>query len=70
MQGNTSPFWPSKHPVNIDVPETSLFFNLSVTAARFPDKTAFVDGQVSLTYNQLLAATEKLAGCLQKSLNV
>src|SRR5699024_10128483 len=70
MQGNSSPSWPSLHPCNIDVPETSLFFTLSVTAARFPDKTAFVDGQVSLTYNQLLAATEKLAGCLQKSLNV
>jgi len=34
--------WPRRLPYALAVPETSLWFNVEVTAARYPDKAAYV----------------------------
>jgi fatty-acyl-CoA synthase len=58
--------WPKFQPRHLTVPETSLFHNLEVSAARFPDKpiTVFYDSRLS--YRAFFQQTEKLAGFLQK----
>src|SRR5438874_1523252 len=35
-------FWPKGLPRHLSVPRTNLFYNLEVSAARYPDKTALV----------------------------
>jgi fatty-acyl-CoA synthase len=34
--------WPSRLPESLVIPETSLWFNLEVTARRYPHKAAYV----------------------------
>ena len=57
--------WPKRLPHELTVPQTSLWFNLEVAAARYPDKTAFVFFGRALSYAQLKAQAEALAGWLQ-----
>jgi fatty-acyl-CoA synthase len=57
--------WPKRLPYELAVPQTSLWFNLEVSAARFPDKAAFVYFGRSLSYAQLKSQAEALAGWLQ-----
>lgn len=57
--------WPRRLPLELAVPETSLWFNLEVSAARFPDKPAAWFFGRALTYAQLKAQAEALAGWLQ-----
>lgn len=57
--------WPKRLPRELAVPETSLWFNLEVTAARFPNKAAYVYcGQV-MTFASLRRQAEQLADWLQ-----
>ena len=58
-------FWPSRLPLALAVPETSLWFNLEVSARRFRDKPAYVFFGRELTYGALLEQAERLAGWLQ-----
>ena len=57
-------FW-SSVPRNITIPDTSLWFNVVVSATRFPNKPClrFYDSTVS--FHQLQREAEKLAGYLQ-----
>ena len=57
--------WPKRLPRNLVVPQTSLWFNLEVAAARYPDKPAFVFFGQALTYARLKTQAEALAGWLQ-----
>ncbi len=57
--------WPRRLPRELTVPETSLWFNLEVSATRFPNKAAYVYcGQV-MTFAELKRQAESLAGWLQ-----
>ena len=56
--------WPKRLPRDLVVPQTSLWFNLEVSAARFPDKPAYVFFGRALSYAQLKAQAEALAGWL------
>lgn len=57
--------WPKRLPRELVVPETSLWFNLEVSATRFPHKAAYIYcGQV-LTFGELKRQAERLAGWLQ-----
>ncbi len=56
--------WPKRLPRELVVPQTSLWFNLEVAAARFPDKPACVFFGRVLSYAQLKAQAEALAGWL------
>ena len=57
--------WPTRLPRELTVPATSLWFNLEVSAARYPDKPAYVFLGRALTYRDLKAQAEAVAGWLQ-----
>ena len=57
--------WPPGLPRHLSIPETHLFHNLQVSAARFPHKVAIDYYGSALSYAALLDACERLAGWLQ-----
>jgi fatty-acyl-CoA synthase len=57
-------FWPERLPRSITVPATSLWHNLATSAARFPDKAALVFFGSEISYRELAAQAERLAGTL------
>ncbi|MEZ5646873.1 MAG: long-chain fatty acid--CoA ligase [Burkholderiaceae bacterium] len=57
-------FWPRRLPHAIRPPETSLWFNLEVSARRYPDKAALVFFDQVTTYRQLQDEAERLAAHL------
>jgi fatty-acyl-CoA synthase len=57
--------WPRRLPHQLVVPETTLWFNLEVSARRYPHKPAYLFLGRSLTFLQLLEQAEALAGWLQ-----
>jgi len=59
--------WPRRLPRAVIAPETSLWFNLEVSATRFPDRTAYLFFGQALTYRQLRDDAIALAGWLQKA---
>jgi len=58
--------WPLRLPRELVVPETSLWFNLEVSARRYPDKAACVFLGRELSYRELHRQAEALAGWLQQ----
>jgi fatty-acyl-CoA synthase len=57
--------WPKRLPRELAVPQTTLCFNLEVSAMRFPDKPAYLFFGRPLSYAQLKAQADALAGWLQ-----
>jgi len=57
--------WPRRLPRSLIVPETTLWFNAEVSAARYPDKPAFLFFGEALSYRQLKDRAEALAGWLE-----
>jgi fatty-acyl-CoA synthase len=60
------PHWPPGVPKTLSVPRTSLFYNLEVSARRFPDKAAIHYYGTDVTYAELLRSAMALAGYLQQ----
>ena len=58
------------HPPHLPVPETTVFDSLAVSARRFPQHTALRFYGRSLSFAQLLAQAEALAGYLQQRCGV
>jgi fatty-acyl-CoA synthase len=63
------PFWPNV-PRDITIPETSLWFNLEVSATRFPRKPCINFYDSVLSYAELRRDAERLAGFLQSACGV
>lgn len=57
--------WPRRLPRALSVPATTLWFNLEVSAARFPDKPAYVFFGRPLAYAELKRQAEAIAAWLQ-----
>ena len=57
--------WPTRLPRQITIPETTLWFNLEVAAKRYPNKPAYLFFGKALTYGELHAQAEAMAGWLQ-----
>ncbi|MGN6826802.1 long-chain fatty acid--CoA ligase [Paucibacter sp. M5-1] len=57
--------WPRRLPCRLEIPRTSLWFNLEVAATRYPDKAATLFCGRSMTYAELRRQAEALAGWLQ-----
>lgn len=57
--------WPEGVPHHLDLPDHSIFENLARTAARYPQRPALIFHSAVLTYSDLLARVEALAGTLQ-----
>lgn len=61
-----TPYWPEGIPRHLDVPRTSLYHNLEVSAARYPDKTALWFYGHEVSFKQLLNEVAHLSGHLQR----
>jgi len=59
--------WPRRLPRELAVPATTLWFNLEVSAARFPDKAAYIYVGKVLSFAELKRRAEHLAGWLQQA---
>jgi fatty-acyl-CoA synthase len=57
--------WPKRLPRRLVVPETTLWFNLEVSATRYPDKAAYLFFGQPLSFAALKAQAEAVAGWLQ-----
>ncbi len=57
--------WPARLPRTLEVPETSLWFNLEVSARRWPGKAAYVFLGRRHSFADLHTQAEALAGWLQ-----
>ena len=57
--------WPKRLPRSLPLPDTSLWFNLEVSARRYPDKPAYMFFGRPLRFAELHAQAESLAGWLQ-----
>ncbi len=62
--------WPRNLPRHLTLPETSVYFNLEVSAARYPNKPALIYYGAVQTYAQFKRQVDALAGYLQKTLGV
>ncbi len=60
-----SPFFPRRLPFHLTLPETSLWYNLEVSARRFPERAALIFGSASINYRDFHRRCEALAGFLQ-----
>jgi fatty-acyl-CoA synthase len=57
--------WPKRLPRQLVAPATSLWFNLEVAARRYPDKASYVFLGRRLSYTDLHAQADAIAGWLQ-----
>jgi fatty-acyl-CoA synthase len=57
-------FWPKGLPTHLDLPQTSIYYNLEVAAKRYPDRVATVFYDSVMTYLELDEAVIALAGYL------
>ena len=64
------PHWPPGVPKTLAVPRTSLYYNLEVSAHRYPEKAALHFYGTDVTYAELLRSAEALAGHLQRRCGV
>ncbi|NLD70915.1 MAG: long-chain fatty acid--CoA ligase [Limnobacter sp.] len=63
-------FWPQRVPYEVPVPETTLWYNLEVSARRYPDRTALLFFGRRIRYAELKSQAETLAGWLQHDAGV
>jgi fatty-acyl-CoA synthase len=63
-------FWPKNLPRGLTYPHTSLYYNLEVSASRYPDKRLLVYYDTPLTFREAKAQVHALAGFLQQRCNV
>ena len=62
--------WPKQYPKSLTTPDTTLWYNLEVTAARYPNKAATIFYDSHLSYAELKRQAERLAGFLQQRCGV
>ncbi len=64
------PFWPAGEPKTLSVPKTSVYYNLEVSARRYPDHCAIDYYGSRMTYAVLKQEADALAGFLQRRCGV
>ena len=62
--------WPPGVPKSLSVPRTSIYYNLEVSARRYPDKPAIIYYGSALSYAALEREVAALAGFLQQRCDV
>ncbi|HVY06840.1 MAG TPA: long-chain-fatty-acid--CoA ligase [Burkholderiales bacterium] len=62
--------WPKHLPRHLTVPSTTLYYNLEVSAQRFPDKPATIFYDSRLPYKELRRQVDLMAGFLQNRCGV
>jgi fatty-acyl-CoA synthase len=63
-------FWPSNQPRHLTLPQTNLYFNVEVSAARYPDKPYMVFFDTPITFAEFKDETERIAGYLERECRV
>ncbi|MDP2821617.1 MAG: long-chain fatty acid--CoA ligase [Sulfuritalea sp.] len=63
-------FWPKGLPRHMSVPETDLFYNVEVSARRFPNKPYLVFYDTKITFKEFKDEAERIAGFLQQQCGV
>src|SRR3982074_89590 len=63
-------FWPKTQPRHLTVPQTNLFYNLEVSAARFPDKPFLIFYDTPITFAEVKNGAERIAGFLEQECGV
>jgi len=63
-------FWPKNLPHGLDLPKTSIYYNLEVAAKRYPDRAATVFYDSVMTYRELSEKVDALAGWLAQRCGV
>lgn len=58
--------WPRQYPTSLSVPRTTLWFNLEVSAARYPDRPVSLFYDSRLSYAQFHRQALALAGYLEQ----
>ena len=66
----TSPFWPPGLPQHLELPDTSLYYNLEAAALRYPERVAIHYYGGTITYARLKREADALAGFLQQRCGV
>jgi fatty-acyl-CoA synthase len=62
--------WPAGLPYTLTAPQTSMYVNLEISARRYPDKTALIFYDATMTYAEFNAQVEAMAGYLQQDCGV
>ncbi|WP_395643893.1 long-chain-fatty-acid--CoA ligase [Rudaea sp.] len=62
--------WPPGVPWHLELPQTSLYYNLEVAATRYPARTAIAYYGNTICYSQLKRQVDALAGYLQQQCGV
>jgi len=57
-------FWPRRVPHSLTLPETNVYYNLEVSATRYPEKTAMVYYGSEISYRRLAEEVNRFAGYL------
>ncbi|MEP1214216.1 MAG: long-chain-fatty-acid--CoA ligase [Marinobacter sp.] len=65
MKAERNTYWPKGLPRTLELPKTSLYYNLEVAATRYPDKPAVVFYDSVVSYSELRQQVGALAGYLQ-----
>jgi fatty-acyl-CoA synthase len=64
------PYWPPFVPKSLAIPRTSVYYNLEVSATRYPGKTAIDYYGSQISYARLKQEVDALAGWLQQRCGV
>jgi len=59
-------FWPRRVPHSLTLPETNVYYNLEVSATRYPEKTAMVYYGSEISYRRLVEEVNRFAGYLTR----
>jgi len=59
-------FWPENQPQHLSVPQTNLFYNVEVSAARFPDKPYILFYDTPISFAEFKDEAERIAGYLEQ----
>jgi fatty-acyl-CoA synthase len=70
MSDRHFPHWPPGLPKHLTLPETQLFHNAEVSAARFPHKPFIVFYDTPVTFSEFKDEAERIAGYLQHECGV
>ena len=63
-------FWPTGLPRHLSVPQTNLYYNLEVSATRYPDKTFAIYYDTPISYSEFRDEVDAIAGFLQEECGV
>ena len=63
-------FWPEGQPQHLGVPQTNLFYNVEVSATRYPNKPYMLFYDTAVSYAEFKDEAERIAGYLEQVCHV